>query len=87
MCVSGVPNRNGDKHAREIADLSLKLMENVPQMDIPHLPDERINLRIGAHSGTGWFPEYFYQINTYFTLRSDSSRRSGAGNASLLFVW
>lgn len=51
MCVSGLPHRNGSEHAREISNLSLSLMEAVRSFRIAHLPQERVNIRIGAHTG------------------------------------
>ena len=36
MVVSGLPDRNGNNHAREIARLSLKLMEIVKTFQIRH---------------------------------------------------
>ncbi|KAE9548279.1 hypothetical protein FO519_008514 [Halicephalobus sp. NKZ332] len=52
LCVSGLPHRNGTEHAREIASLSLILMEGIKSFRISHLPSERVNIRIGAHSGS-----------------------------------
>ena len=51
MVVSGLPNRNGDKHAGEIASMSLHLLSAMIDFRIPHLPDERLQLRVGMHSG------------------------------------
>ncbi|VDM23672.1 unnamed protein product [Toxocara canis] len=51
LCVSGLPKRNGNEHAREIANMSLAFMESLKHYRVPHMPDERINLRIGIHSG------------------------------------
>ena len=51
LCVSGLPHRNGVEHAREIASLSLVLIESIKSFRIPHLPAERVNIRIGAHTG------------------------------------
>ena len=72
LCVSGLPRRNGDQHAGEIADLTLALMYALPsrglscdtiststscrekatQFCVPHLPLERIQLRIGCATGS-----------------------------------
>ncbi|XP_067939341.1 atrial natriuretic peptide receptor 1-like [Watersipora subatra] len=51
MVVSGLPNRNGHNHAREIARLSLKLLEIVQTFTIRHKPTEKLKLRIGMHTG------------------------------------
>ncbi len=42
---------NGNDHAREIADMSLTFMRNLGDFRIQHMPDERVNLRIGLHTG------------------------------------
>ncbi|CAL4140715.1 unnamed protein product, partial [Meganyctiphanes norvegica] len=51
MVVSGLPQRNQHRHAREIARMSLALLENVKKFRIRHMPDELLKLRIGMHSG------------------------------------
>ncbi|RMZ99339.1 atrial natriuretic peptide receptor 1-like, partial [Brachionus plicatilis] len=50
MVVSGLPQRH-ENHAREIARMSLALLENVEYFKIPHLPDKKLELRIGLHTG------------------------------------
>ncbi|KAK0410045.1 hypothetical protein QR680_004912 [Steinernema hermaphroditum] len=52
LCASGLPHRNGNNHAKEIADMSLAFLRSLHHFRIPHLPTERINLRIGFHSGS-----------------------------------
>ena len=49
--ASGVPNRNGDLHAEQICAMTLDLLSSVKDVDIPHIPGEKIRLRIGVHSG------------------------------------
>ena len=49
--VSGLPNRNGNEHARELAKLSLALLNAVYSFKIRHLPHRQLKLRIGIHSG------------------------------------
>ena len=51
MVVSGLPLRNGDNHAGEIASMSLHLLRAIKSFKIRHLPDEVLKLRIGIHSG------------------------------------
>lgn len=51
MVVSGLPQRNGIKHAREIARMALALLKAVHTFKIRHRPDEQLRLRIGLHSG------------------------------------
>lgn len=51
MVVSGLPERNGDRHADEIAKMALDLVAAVRQVSIPHMPDQRLQLRAGIHTG------------------------------------
>lgn len=51
MVVSGLPTRNGILHAREIARMSLTLLNAVMSFTIRHRPGEQLKLRIGVHSG------------------------------------
>uniref|UniRef100_A0A0N5B223 Guanylate cyclase n=1 Tax=Strongyloides papillosus TaxID=174720 RepID=A0A0N5B223_STREA len=52
LCVSGLPERNGYRHVKEIALLSLELLKKIPDFRIDHLPNEVIKIRIGMHSGS-----------------------------------
>lgn len=52
MVVSGLPNRNGIKHAGEIANMSLDLLSDICHFHIKHLPQKQLQLRIGIHSGS-----------------------------------
>ncbi|XP_017059315.2 guanylate cyclase 32E isoform X2 [Drosophila ficusphila] len=51
MVVSGLPLKNGNRHAGEIASLALHLLETVGNLKIRHKPTETVKLRIGVHSG------------------------------------
>jgi class 3 adenylate cyclase len=51
MVTSGAPKRNGNRHAAEIAFLSLDLLDAILQLTIPHLPGEQLRLRIGLNTG------------------------------------
>ncbi|XP_051525178.1 atrial natriuretic peptide receptor 2-like [Myxocyprinus asiaticus] len=51
MVVSGLPVRNGKLHAREIAGMSLALLEEVKTFQISHRPNDQLRLRIGIHTG------------------------------------
>jgi atrial natriuretic peptide receptor A len=50
MVVSGLPNRT-PLHACQIARMSLALLQNVETFTIPHLPEKKLMLRIGLHTG------------------------------------
>ncbi|GAV04945.1 hypothetical protein RvY_15145-1 [Ramazzottius varieornatus] len=51
VVASGVPVRNGDRHALEIANVALKFRDGVAGFTMRHLPDQQLRLRIGLHSG------------------------------------
>jgi len=51
MVVSGLPTVY-ERHAHEMSLLALELLESVKQHVIPHMPDEKLQLRIGLHSGS-----------------------------------
>ena len=51
MVVSGLPIRNGIKHAAEIAAMSLHLLRAIKVFKVRHRPDHTLQLRIGIHSG------------------------------------
>ncbi|XP_016959419.1 receptor-type guanylate cyclase Gyc76C isoform X2 [Drosophila biarmipes] len=51
MVVSGLPIKNGDRHAGEIASMALELLHAVKQHRIAHRPNETLKLRIGMHTG------------------------------------
>ncbi|CAH1786475.1 unnamed protein product [Owenia fusiformis] len=51
MVVSGLPIRNGSNHAKEIASMSVSILGALLTFRIRHLPKEKLNIRIGLHSG------------------------------------
>uniref|UniRef100_A0A8D3BQM7 Guanylate cyclase n=1 Tax=Scophthalmus maximus TaxID=52904 RepID=A0A8D3BQM7_SCOMX len=51
MVVSGLPVRNGKLHGREVARMSLALLEAVKTFRIRHRANQQLLLRIGIHSG------------------------------------
>ncbi|XP_020709582.2 receptor-type guanylate cyclase Gyc76C-like isoform X2 [Athalia rosae] len=51
MVVSGLPLKNGNRHAGEIASMSLDLLNAVKNHTIAHRPNETLKLRIGIHTG------------------------------------
>ncbi|XP_036392413.1 retinal guanylyl cyclase 2 [Megalops cyprinoides] len=52
MVASGLPKRNGNKHAAEIANMSLNILSSVGSFKMRHMPDVPIRIRIGIHSGS-----------------------------------
>ena len=51
MVVSGLPLRNGDRHAGQIANMSLHLRRTIADFRIRHQPHAALRLRAGVHSG------------------------------------
>ncbi|XP_059159111.1 atrial natriuretic peptide receptor 2-like [Physella acuta] len=51
MVVSGLPNRNGNEHARQIARMSLALLRVISEFKASGFPQTVIKLRIGLNSG------------------------------------
>jgi guanylate cyclase len=51
MVVSGLPVRNGNRHAGEIASMALHLLKKIKRFEIRHRKGEQLRLRIGIHSG------------------------------------
>ncbi|XP_011301203.1 atrial natriuretic peptide receptor 1 [Fopius arisanus] len=51
MVVSGLPQRNGDEHAKEIGLMALAIVDAVASFKIMHKQDTQLSVRIGAHSG------------------------------------
>nr|XP_034832190.1 uncharacterized protein LOC117989000 [Maniola hyperantus] len=51
MVASGLPVRNGNKHATEIASMALELLEATSMCRLPHRPDQALCMRSGIHTG------------------------------------
>ncbi|KAG8437216.1 hypothetical protein GDO86_008060 [Hymenochirus boettgeri] len=51
MVVSGVPKENGNNHVAEIASMALELVAVCHCFQIPHIPDRKLQIRVGIHSG------------------------------------
>ena len=51
MCVSGIPIRNGQRHVTEIARMSLDIINAAKRFHVASMPEVRLSLRIGAHTG------------------------------------
>eukprot|EP01137_Pigoraptor_chileana_P024027 Opistho-2@91324 len=51
MVVSGLPQRNANRHAGEIATMALDLLSATTEFRIRHMPDKTLQLRVGMHSG------------------------------------
>ena len=52
MVVSGLPMRNGILHAAHICNMALDFRSSASSFRIKHLPQEKLRLRAGVHSGS-----------------------------------
>uniref|UniRef100_A0A672TTA3 Guanylate cyclase n=1 Tax=Strigops habroptila TaxID=2489341 RepID=A0A672TTA3_STRHB len=51
MVVSGLPNRNGNRHAVDISMMALDILSFMGSFELRHLPGLPVWIRIGVHSG------------------------------------
>ncbi|XP_050722872.1 uncharacterized protein LOC127001751 isoform X3 [Eriocheir sinensis] len=52
MVASGLPQRGeGKEHAAEIASMALDLLHATENFVVPHMPGERLQIRVGIHTG------------------------------------
>lgn len=51
MVVSGLPNRNGNRHAVDISRMALDILSFMGTFELSHLPGLPVWIRIGVHSG------------------------------------
>ncbi|XP_070711292.1 retinal guanylyl cyclase 2 [Pempheris klunzingeri] len=51
MVASGIPVRNGNRHAAEIANMALDILSAVGTFKMRHMPDVPVRIRIGLHTG------------------------------------
>lgn len=58
MVASGLPQRNGQRHAAEIANMALDILSAVGSFRMRHMPEVPVRIRIGLHSGNSspWRP-------------------------------
>ncbi|GAA55367.1 guanylyl cyclase GC-E [Clonorchis sinensis] len=72
MVASGVPRRNGCRHATAITDMSLDLVNVSRNFVIPHMPQEPLKIRVGIHSGL--YPTDTEYAGDHDFLGSDPSK-------------
>lgn len=53
MVVSGLPRRNGNRHAMDICFMALDILAFMGTFQLGHLPGMPVWIRIGVHSGNG----------------------------------
>lgn len=96
MVASGLPKRNGNRHAVDIAHMALDILSFVGTYQLEHLPGIPLWIRIGVHSGNTnilFFSfllslfHHFLLVKCVFVHRTLCSGCGGEQNASLLSVW
>lgn len=65
MVASGLPNRNGDRHAVDIAHMALDMLSFVKTFELLHLPGIPLWIRIGVHSGRKGFPSTCFGVHKF----------------------
>lgn len=53
MVASGLPRRNGNRHAVDICRMALDILAFMGTFQLRHLPGIPVLIRIGVHSGRG----------------------------------
>ena len=51
MVSSGLPVRNGNRHAGEVGTMALDLLSQCGKFTIRHMSDVPLRVRIGLHTG------------------------------------
>lgn len=51
MVSSGVPTRNGNRHAAEMANMSLDILHCIGTFKMRHMPELKVRICIGLHTG------------------------------------
>ena len=51
MLVSGIPTKNGNNHAGAVVSMSLDILSCIAMFRTGDMPEDRLQLRIGLHSG------------------------------------
>lgn len=49
MIVSGLPEKNGNLHVKEMAGVALSILDSVMTFTIPHKPERQLQIRIGKN--------------------------------------
>lgn len=59
MVASGLPKRNGNRHAVDICRMALDILAFMGTFQLRHLPGIAVWIRIGVHSGLFFFVLHF----------------------------
>lgn len=87
MVASGLPIRNGDRHAGEIASMALHLLSKIKRFEVKHRAGELLQLRIGIHSGKTFTAQEIFETILMLLSRSMCCWSSWFENATVLPFW
>lgn len=76
MVASGLPQRNGQRHAAEISNMSLDILSAVGSFRMRHMPEVPVRIRIGLHSGNS---QPFFSRASFHILSTGRKLRWGWG--------
>lgn len=65
MVASGVPTRNGNRHAAEMANMCLDILHCIGTFKMRHMPEVKVRIRIGLHSGEKYNHPFGAVINNH----------------------
>lgn len=71
MVTSGLPKRNGNRHAVDICRMALDILHFMGTFQLRHLPGIPVWIRIGVHSGR----RFVSLLNTIHCLLLFSNKR------------
>lgn len=96
MVVSGLPTRNGTRHASEIATMALHILSAVYTYVIPQQPDRKLKVRIGINTGPvvagvvgSKMPRYCLfgdTVNTASRMESSGERKTDISLSRLIQI-
>ena len=82
MIVSGLPEKNGALHVREISYVALSILQHVLTFKIPHKPEKQLEIRIGNILPFNYFNLFFFSkhlrnedIFYCFSLRYEKKKK------------
>lgn len=72
MVASGIPNRNGNRHAGEVSNMSLDILHCIGAFKIKHMPEIKVKIRIGLHSGEDTQTMHYIQTHSLLDCEGTS---------------
>lgn len=70
MVASGLPKRNGNRHAVDVCRMALDILAFIGNFQLRHLPGIPVWIRIGVHSGRRQQPSGLENMSSSETFTS-----------------